>query len=74
MPNKDGDAYGLTTLCPIVNGSDNNRSYADRTRDMLQHRPLNEASPMAKEPNTYLCRMFVRANIAILAKIGVHCH
>ena len=61
MPNKNGNAYGLTTFCPIINDSTNDRSYAALIRDRLQQLqlPLNEDSPMAKVPNTYLCRFFV---------------
>lgn len=59
MPNKNKNAYGLTTFCPIINDSKHNQSYAALIRDRLQQLPLNEASPMAKVPNTYLCRFFV---------------
>ena len=59
MPNQSGKAYGLTTLCPIMNGSQDNQSYSALTRDRLQDLPLHEKSPMAKVPNTYLCRFYV---------------
>jgi hypothetical protein len=52
-------AQGLTVLCPIVNGGNGQESCAMRTRDRLQDLPLNENSPMAKVPNTYLCRFYV---------------
>lgn len=56
-------AAGLTALCPIINdvneGGDGQQSYAIRTRQHLQDLPLHENSPMAKVPNTYLCRFYV---------------
>lgn len=59
MPNQSGRAYGLTTLCPIINGSTHNRSYGTIIQQRLEDWPLNEKSPMAAVPNTYLCRFFV---------------
>lgn len=59
MPNENGRAYGLTTLCPLINDSQNNQSYAAIIRDRLRNLAVDENSPMAKVPNTYLCRMFV---------------
>ncbi len=59
MPDKNGRAYGLTTLCPIKNGGPGSQSYAAITRDRLEDLPLDEDSPMAKVPNTYLCRFYV---------------
>jgi len=52
-------AAGLTVLCPIINGSEGQKSYAMLTREHLQDMPLHENSPMAKTPNTYLCRFYV---------------
>ncbi len=52
-------AAGLTVLCPIVNGSEGQESYAMRARKYVQGMPLHENSPMAKVPNTYLCRFYV---------------
>lgn len=59
MPNVSNKAYGLTTLIPIKNGSVNNTAYSSRILDRLQDLPLNENSPMAKVPNTYLARFYV---------------
>ncbi len=59
MANKNGNAYGLTLLCPIKNGSVNNQSYAALTRLHLQNMPTEEESPMALVPNTYLCRFYI---------------
>jgi len=52
-------AAGLTVLCPIVNGGNDQLSNAMRTRNHLHEMPLHENSPMAKIPNTYLCRFYV---------------
>lgn len=59
MPNRNGRAYGLTCLCPLQNDSENEQSYAAIVRGLLRQLPLDENSPMARVPNTYLCRMFV---------------
>ena len=59
MPNTSGNAYGLSTFCPIKNGSEHNQSFASITREYLQNIPLNAGSPMAKVPNTYLARFFI---------------
>lgn len=71
MPNEAGRAYGLTTLCPIKLGTENNYSFASLTRrylqDLQQHR-CNELSPMAQVPNTYLCRFFVLDDVSYQGK------
>lgn len=59
MPNESGRAYGLTTLCPLGNDSKDDQSYAAIVRGHLRALEVNENSPMARVPNTYLCRMFV---------------
>lgn len=58
-PNISAGAFGLTLLCPIKNASEGDQSYASIVREQLQQWPLNEASPLAKVPNTYLCRLYV---------------
>lgn len=66
MPNEAGNAYGLTTLCPIKLGSDGQKSFASLTREYLQALQESRAdasSPMAKVPDTYLCRLFVLSNV-----------
>jgi len=74
MPNEAGRAYGLTTLCPIVHGAEaarpgkSARSYAAMTRDELQSMDLLDQSPMARVPNTYLCRFLVLDNVAYQGK------
>ena len=57
--NKSGNAYALTMLCPIKPGVVRNRIYADLIRDQLESWNLGAMSPLAKVPNTYLCRFFV---------------
>jgi hypothetical protein len=59
MPNRRGNAYALTTLCPLVGGSKDDQSAAALVRAYLRRVHLDHASPMAKVPNTYLCRFFV---------------
>ena len=67
MANKSGNAYGLTALIPIIateNGTvvvdqDSQQSHASKVRELLQEWPVNEKSPMAAVPNTYLCRFYV---------------
>ena len=59
--NQSGNAYGLTTLIPIKNGTEAGESHASQVRRLLQTWSLdrNEHSPMARVPNTYLCRFYV---------------
>ncbi len=73
MPNEAGRAYGLTTLCPVRHGSHDKRSFASITRQVLQDQPIDDlaASPMAKVPNTYLCRFFVLSNVAYQGKPAI---
>ncbi|MDB4972236.1 MAG: hypothetical protein JWN48_577 [Myxococcaceae bacterium] len=59
MPNESGRAYGLTTLFPLCNDSEDDQSFAAVVRGHLRALAVDESSPMAKVPNTYLCRMFV---------------
>lgn len=61
--NISGNAYALTMLCPIKAGIEGNRIYADLIRDRLESWNLEEVSPLAKVPNTYLCRFFVLDDI-----------
>lgn len=59
MPNENGKAYGLTTLCPLINDSADDQSFAAIIKNRLRNLPLDEDSPFAKVPNLYLCRLFV---------------
>lgn len=71
MPNESGRAYGLTTLCPIKLGTKDDYSFASLTRQYLhdqQAHACDELSPMAKVPNTYLCRFFVLDDVKYQGK------
>lgn len=58
--NISGRAYALTILSPIKSGyTQDEIAYADVIRDHLQKWNFEENSPMAKVPQTYLCRFFV---------------
>ena len=66
MANTSGNAYALTLLCPILHGSPkvapegmDDQTYADLIRYQLQQLRVNEESPMARVPNTYLSRLWV---------------
>jgi hypothetical protein len=59
VPNENGKAYGLTALCPLIDDSQNDHSYAAIVKDRLRGLPLDEDSPFARVPNLYLCRLFV---------------
>ncbi|MGB1237882.1 MAG: hypothetical protein ACPG4U_06695 [Pseudomonadales bacterium] len=63
MANINGKAYGLTLLCPIKNGCSGNRAFSALTRRTLQRLPLNEHSPIAQVPNTYLCRFYILSDV-----------
>lgn len=59
MPNESGRAYALTAMFPLCNDSENDQSFAAIVRGHLRALEVDENSPMAKVPNTYLCRFFV---------------
>jgi hypothetical protein len=59
MPNENGKAYGLTVLCPLRHDRRAKHSFAATLRTRLAQLPLDEESPMARVPNTYLCRFFI---------------
>lgn len=59
MVNVNGNAYGLTVLCPLRDDRRAKYSYVAAVRDRLAALPLDENSPMARVPNTYLCRFLV---------------
>jgi hypothetical protein len=54
-----GKAYALTCLSPIEKGDFEGIAYSDEVRHRLHNWGLLERSPMAKVPQTYLCRYFV---------------
>lgn len=59
MANEFGESYGLTTLCPIINGVEEGQAHDKSVRRLLQTLPTDEGSPFAKIPNTYLARLFI---------------
>lgn len=70
MANKSGKAYALTLLCPIRSGQPKNagdvttdQTYSSLIRRQLQELSVNEQSPMARVPNTYLCRLFILEDV-----------
>src|SRR5580658_6214117 len=70
MANKSGNAYALTMLCPILGAAPQDStagsgglSHTALLRNLLQTLHLNEQSPMAQVPNTYLCRFWVMGDV-----------
>jgi hypothetical protein len=59
MSNVCNNAYALTVLSPIRAGHNGETAYSDEVRFRLQCLDRNEGSPMAKVPQTHLCRYFV---------------
>ncbi len=57
--NVSGKAYALTMLCPIKPGVQGNAAFADVVRDKLEAWNALRQSPMARVPNTYLCRYYI---------------
>ena len=57
--NISGKAYALTLMCPIKSGTHNNVAFADAIRDQLESWNDLAISPMARAPNTYLCRYYI---------------
>lgn len=84
MPNQSGNAYALTTLCPLLCAEDYWRTHlrgealhdspATLLKDLLNDLPVDEHSPMAKVPNTYLCRFFVLDDVVYEGHPGVNEH
>lgn len=59
MANTAGKAYGLTALIPVQHGSSGKASYDRQILELLECWPRHGNSPMAKIPNTYLCRFYL---------------
>ena len=73
--NKNGKAYALTLLCPILRGSPKKcpegmegQEYSALLRYELQRLRVSEGSPMARAPNTYLCRLFILNDVPYQGK------
>ena len=71
MSNASGNAYALTTLCPITNGAilddQGNETEADDkvVRTLLQDFPMNDGSFVGVVGNTYLGRLFILKDILL---------
>lgn len=63
MPNKSDRAYALTTLCPLLPSEGQPESPTVIVRDFLNAIAEGEASPMARVPNTYMCRFAVLSDV-----------
>jgi hypothetical protein len=75
MANKSGHAYALTLLCPILQGSPrqapagmSDQTCANLIRYQLQQLGVNEQSPIARVPNTFLSRLFVLDDVPYQGK------
>src|SRR5436189_4999301 len=75
MASKSGNAFALTMLCPILPGSPpdcgdgmEGQSHAARIRYQLQQVHVNQDSPMARVPNTYLCRFYLLDDVPYQGK------
>ncbi|HEX7669360.1 MAG TPA: hypothetical protein VF395_07255 [Polyangiaceae bacterium] len=68
MPNRNANAYALTTLCPLVVDSGRDESPLAIIRDRLDGYPTDHLSPMAKVPNTYFSRFFVLDDVVYEAR------
>ncbi len=79
MPNKSGNAYALTLLCPLRDGVPTQypegmegQTHAACARYMLQDvLRVSENSPMAKVPNTYLSRFYILNDVPYQGKPAV---
>ena len=78
MANTSGSAYALTLLCPISNDTPNKvppgmegQTCANVIRYQLQQLQLNEDSPMASVPNTYLSRLWVLNDVPFQGRPAV---
>lgn len=81
MANKNGNAYALTTLCPIRHGTPEEcpeglagQSHSACLRYALQQVRVSEESPMARVPNTYLSRFYVLSDVVYQGKPAIREH
>lgn len=72
--NQAGNLYGLTALCPIKIGTSNDRSHESHTRQALADFKLNDQSPLAAVPNTYLARFHILKDVFYEGKPGPEEH
>ena len=59
MANTSGNAYALTTLCPIINGTLNHQAHDKYIRMRIQELDTHENSLFALAPETYTARLFI---------------
>jgi hypothetical protein len=79
MANKNGNAYGLTVMCPILHGVPKRcadgmegQTHAAYLRHLLQDVVrVSEDSPMAKVPNTYLSRFYILNDVPYQGKPAI---
>jgi hypothetical protein len=81
MANEDGNAFALTMLCPILPGISpdsqgvaSGNTHSAVLRDLLLTLHVNEKSPMAQVPNTYLCRFYVLSDVPYQGKPAYNEH
>jgi hypothetical protein len=70
MGNVSGKAYALTALIPIKNGHVGEAANSDQVRHLLENWNLLPNSPMAKVPQTYLCRFYILDDVYIESRPG----
>jgi hypothetical protein len=68
MANENGNAYALTTLCPLVTVSGQDTSPSAFIRDRLHIVNTGAASPMARVPNVYFCRFLILDDVIYESK------
>ena len=75
MANKSGNAYALTMLCPIRQEAPPaplegmvDQSCTACLQYQLQQVKVSQDSPMARVPNTYLCRFYVLKDVPYQGK------
>ena len=59
MPNRNGNAYGLTALFPVKDGVVGNITYQEQLRAYLADLPRDGKSPFARIPITHFSRFVV---------------
>ena len=59
MPNRNGNAYGLTALFPVKDGAIEDITYQERLRAYLADLPRDSKSPFARKPITHFSRFVV---------------
>ena len=59
MPNQRGNAYALTTLCPLLERRSSGESPVGVLRARLDDLKTDHESPFAAVPETYFVRLFV---------------